>query len=187
MRIKPDERKVLNLLKEFGPLKQGQIVRYFDNKLFGNVETILKNLKRRRLVSYNRALYQYYPAGWRKGDNAAMIKAFYVYLELLNTVDNVTLADYPGQLCFIWEGQLYEIAAAPIGQEAFVLRWMEQNPETNYLLVLDDVKQAEWIDAPNVSGVCTVTAGTVKFYVQEEDENENEYSDRTAQRPTGPN
>lgn len=171
--LKENERKVLRLLQTFGPLNQAQIIKYFENTIFGDVNGILRNLKRRKLVIYDRALFQYSLPGWRKGSNADMIKAFYVYLELQNTVESVTLADDPGQICFIQDGQLYEIAVIPMGQETFALRalGMEQNLDTNYLLVLDDVKQAEWIDAPNVSAVCTVTAGKVQFYVQERDEN----------------
>lgn len=167
--LKENERKILKLLQTFGPLNQKQIVRYFESEMFGEVNGILRNLKRKNMVVYDRALFQYALPGWRKGNNAERIRAFYVFLEFKENAGNVTVSDSPGQICFTLDSNFYEIINIPIGQETYILRSITEHPDTKYICILDSLQQADSLGhAANILAVCTVRAGNVQFYIKDE-------------------
>lgn len=169
--LKPDERRVLELIREFGPLKRDQLTRYFSGLMKGDLKRLLKGLRSRGYLWYDETSCKLYPAGWHGGENDAMVQAFYVYLEFGGSYGQIYRARPPGQIFFLRESNLYEIVTVPDGMEAAVVSQLKEagNDETQYIFVLDNTAQAARITCPRLLAVCTVNAGRVTAYIEEAD------------------
>ena len=163
-----EARGLLRTISVYHCLSRAQIAGLFPEKA-----TILDNLL--RYLEYHRRI-------WREGDlyyvseedHAApprsLTAALTVLIEFIPNVDFHSAGDYPAQIIFFANDEIYEIVYAERGHEHLLSHLLNDAKAqgSKYIVIVEDFEQIETIQAPNIKGYCTVSeSGEVKYYQRE--------------------
>ena len=173
MSLSREERIILSLLSQYGPLRISQITAYFR---YMRTSAALKLIER---MSFRRLVYKCGAEDWSRAttisidpqdklsevDNVKAQKAFWVVVDFIRTEkisgDGHSAAEYPSQAMLIVRGMdIYEVLVISPGDEGVVSyqlknRMDKQNGSENensvrFIAVIDDPAQIPLIKVPGL-------------------------------------
>ncbi len=100
-----------------------------------------------------------------------MLSAISVLCDFAERAEYFSVGEYPVKIFFFADGELYDVLVVPPGKEALVnCAAREQKEDSQCLVIVEDIEQAEKIDIPNIAAFCTVDvqSGEVEYYKLEE-------------------
>ena len=163
-----DARSLLRDLSMYRSLTREQI-----QKLYPEKARILDNL-----LTY----LVYHGRIWREGDRyyateedrdhpeRSLFASLQVMLDFAESADYHSISDFPTQIIFFANGEVYEIVYVEPGREALISHLLTDYREqgANYLVIVEKMEQIDKIKAPNIRAYCTVSEnGEVKYYQRE--------------------
>lgn len=95
------------------------------------------------------------------------LKAFWVLLDFFDRVEYHAAGDYPVQLSFFIENELYEVIVILFGQESLICHALACKKEyaAKRIVIVDDANQIGKITIPGICGFCTVSNdGIIQYY-----------------------
>lgn len=97
--------------------------------------------------------------------------ALWVLIDFIDQVDFHSTSDFPAKIIFFAHDEVYEVVYASFGQEALISHVLSSQTEDppHYIILVDKPEQIASIEAPGISGFCTVSPeGQVHYYQKEE-------------------
>lgn len=163
-----EARGLLRDLSMYRSLTREQI-----NKLYPQKTRILDNL-----LTY----LVYHGRIWREGDRYyateedrdhlehSLFASLQVMLDFAGSADYHSISEFPAQIIFFANDEVYEIVYVAPGRETLISHLLTDYREqgANYLVIVDKLEQLDKINAPNIRAYCTVSeGGEVKYYQRE--------------------
>jgi hypothetical protein len=96
-----------------------------------------------------------------------LISAFWVLIDFIDGAEFHIPSDYPAQIAFFMENELYEIICVETGKEIIVNYALstKKPKQSNRIIVIDNENQIPKIDIYNIFCFCVVkTDGSVEYY-----------------------
>lgn len=163
-----EARGLLRALGVYHCLSHDQIEGLFPEK-----KGIMDNLL--TYLLYHRRIWQvgerYYASEEDQAPSPPGLNAaLRVLAEFIPNVDFHSAGDYPAQIIFFANDEIFEIVYAESGREALLSHLMTDAKEqgSKYIVIVEKLDQIEKISAPNIKVYCTVSeGGEVKFYQRE--------------------
>ena len=150
-------------------LSETQLLGLYPGKQ-SKVQKLLPYLERQgRLFRQDDGLYT---ATQQPGEyDRGLSSALWVLIDFIDQVDFHSTSDFPAKIIFFACDEVYEIVYISFGQEALISHVLSTNTgePPHYLILVDKPEQIALIEAPNISGFCTVSPeGQVQYYQKEE-------------------
>lgn len=108
-----------------------------------------------------------------KSAGAGTRRAVWVLLDFIDKSEFHASADFPVNVIFFAQGEVYEIIDVPAGQETLITQALRGLPEEpgRRIVIVDSPEQIPALDIPGAAAFCTVSAeGTVRYYRKQEAE-----------------
>lgn len=161
------------LLLDYRVLEAGQICAYFHDREETIIRGMLAYLVRTRqlVMDAGKRYAALNELELRDGLDRKLIASFWALLPFVGRIQYHTRAAFPTQIFFWAEGAEYEIVYVALGDEqlmnaAFAHR---AGGGVHYLVVVEQPRQLEVLDLPDVEWFCTVGRdGALQRYIQEE-------------------
>ena len=102
--------------------------------------------------------------------NRARLAALWVLTDLIDRVEYHSSTDFPAQLVFLANGELYEVIAIPSGKETLITQALSTAKDTgdHRIVILDSTSQLPLLHIPKTIAYCTVTQDGAIHYFKEE-------------------
>lgn len=103
--------------------------------------------------------------------DAGTCRAVWVLLDFIDQADFHSSTDFPINIIFFAQGEVYEIIDIPAGQETIITQALCQIREEpgRRLVIVDSPEQIPALEISGVSAFCTVSAaGNVSYYQKQE-------------------
>lgn len=103
----------------------------------------------------------------RMGMKQALFDAVWILADFIDQVEFHSAGDYPAEIIFFADGEVYEIVYAAQGKEVMLSQILSSSGEqpSRYLVMIEEVEQIAQLHIPNVSGYCIVSpGGDVEYY-----------------------
>ena len=94
-------------------------------------------------------------------------RAVWVLLDFIEQVEFHSSSDFPTQVIFYAQGDVYEVIDIPAGQETLISQALRQSREEpgRRILIVDSPQQIHALNIPGVSAYCTVAGdGSINYY-----------------------
>jgi hypothetical protein len=144
-----DEQYVLRWLTQYGALTKTQVIRLLKDKTPQTAEKIIRNLKKRLMISDVSGGYYLGTDSMCQPDQR-IILAVWVLLKFINKVEAMAHypASYPSQLFFLKEEIGYEIVVLYEGEQ-HLTRLLQPEEDLKYIIVLPHITMARELKLPN--------------------------------------
>lgn len=160
-----EAQEIVRTLTLYKTLACEQIYRIFPGRE-KNVKNLLTVLIKQGRIFYDSE------RGLLSGSSECMtspdtgtIASFWVLLDFIDRAEYHTASDFPVNISFFSEGELYEIIYVAYGQELLVEHALSEKDDTRRIIVVESRKQIEQLAIPGVSGYCTVSPeGKISYY-----------------------
>ena len=130
------------------------------------IENLLSYLvKQRRLHLYDG--YYYIQPPDDEPLNRGLLASVWVLIDFIDRVEFHSSGDYPAQVIFFADGEIYEIIHVAPGKETLINHLLSKPCEepSMFLILVDNCDQISKLNIPNVAAYCTVsTDGDVTYY-----------------------
>lgn len=149
MPLMEDEQLILRWLSQYGPLSKNVLRRLLHYKNTETRDRILAGMRRRRYI-YEIQGGRFYAVDKYDKPVARMQTAIWVLLQFSKQIqpDHHYQATVPSQIFFLKGKQIYEILVLHEGEEHLV-RLLQPQRNTKYILVVPDMAMAENIQLPD--------------------------------------
>lgn len=157
---------LLRLVTTYRTLLEGQLYRFYPNKE-DTVKVLLTQLTKQGRIFYNEELRRYSAnADCDEYADAGMVAAVWVLLDFLDRAEHHSASDFPIKLCFIANGDLYEIIHVPLEQEVLLNHAVAEmgKDDARRIILLDRPDQIGKLQIENTTGYCTVAPDDVVSY-----------------------
>lgn len=168
---KAELRELRRLLSEYGVLRVEQLVSFLHNKEESVVRNMISYLARNEYISKDEEYAASDKAALTGGADRKVIAAFWVLLSRRKLVEYDSRGEFPAQIYFFAEGREYEVIYVAMNDEARIgsILTRREDAGVSYIVVVDEARQIEIIDIPNVVWFCTVERdGKLTKYIQED-------------------
>ena len=162
------EREAAALLRDismYHVMAEEQLLRLHPGKE-DKIKNLLSYLVRQGRIWQDHGCYCDTPEGWM-GMKQALFDAVWVLSDFIGQVEFHSTGDYPAEIIFFADGEVYEIVYAAQGKEVMLSQILSNSGEqpSRYLVMVEEVKQIAQLQIPNVNGYCIVSpGGTVEYY-----------------------
>lgn len=150
-------------------LSEAQLLGLYPKKQ-KQIQSLLSFLERqRRIFKQQDGLYT--AVQQPEEYDCGLSRAVWVLVDFIDQVDFHSTGDFPAKIIFFAHDEVYEIVYASLGQESLISHVLSTQTEDppHYIIVVEKPEQIASIEAPNISGFCTVTPeGQVQYYQKEE-------------------
>lgn len=158
--------ELLRLISMYPGISGKQLCRFFPGRQ-EKIKTLLTHLgKQGRIIPARSGEYFLCGSELAVPDDG-MMRAVWVLLDFIDRVEFHSPGDFPANIMFFSNGELYEIVYVANGQEVLISHVITRNRECGgkYIVLIDDPEQIEALDFPGISGFCTVDgSGKVSYY-----------------------
>jgi hypothetical protein len=159
--------EIMRVMSVYKTLKYNQIIRVFPEKI-DVVKSIISRMIKEKRIFYNKESDTLsYDSNAGESPNNGLITAFWVLIDFFDGVEYHSPSEYPAQIAFFMNSELYEIIYAEYGKEnivSYALSPKNRN-KTNRIVVIDEEKQITKINAENIFCFCVVNVdGGVEYY-----------------------
>lgn len=158
---------LLRLVTTYRTLHEEQLYRFYPGKV-DKVKVLLTQLTKQGRIFYNEVLRRFSAnADCDEHADAGMIAAVWVLLDFLDRAEYHSASDFPVKLCFIANGDLYEVIHVPLEQEALLNHAVAEmgKDDARRIVLVDRPDQIGKLQIENTTGFCTVApGGAVSYY-----------------------
>jgi len=164
-------REAAGLLRDismYRVVKEGQLLRLYASKE-AKIKNLLSYLVKQRRIIQEGDTYFASPGCVGRVDKS-LTSALWVLADFADRVEYHSTGDFPTQIIFFADGEVYEIIPAGQGREALMAHLLGTQGEepSRYLVLVDDPAQIAQLGLPNACGYCTVSPdGEVQYYQTE--------------------
>jgi hypothetical protein len=158
--------ELLRIISLYPGLVQRQIEGFFPAKESTVVSTLLVHLKRQGRIQPG-GNDAWFPHGKTAPADYGLMQSVWVLLDVIDRVEYHSPGDFPTEIIFFLNGEIYEIVYAAIGQEALVSHALRQDTRQDgrRIVLVENAGQIPLLDFPNIAGFCTVSpTGQVLYY-----------------------
>lgn len=159
---------ILRDIAMYRVMTEEQILRLYPGKR-KQIANLLLYLTRQGRIYHIDDLYCAVPKCAEERDKGLMA-AIWVLADFIERVEFHSVGDYPAQIIFFANEDIYEIVYVALGKEVLMSQILSSagGRPSKYLVLIDDPKQIEQLWIPNVSGYCTVSPkGEIQYYQTE--------------------
>ncbi len=168
---KGEGESLLRLITSYHALQYEQVLQFFTRNRDSIKSLITSLTKQGRIYHDNdRDLLCDTPEAADSPDSG-MIAAFWVLLDFKKAVVYHTSGEFPVQLHFFSQDEVYEVIYVGLEQEALINHVMESLPagDANRLIVLESEQQAAKLSIDSVTAYCLISPdGTVNYYQKQQ-------------------
>ena len=159
--------EIIRIMSLYKTLMYNQIIRIFPGRN-GVTEKIIERLLNQKRIIYDEETAMLY-CGQEADANPDMnlITAFWVLADFYDTVEFHSPTDYPAQIAFFMDAELYEIIKADYGRETVINHVLSgsKQEKPNRIIIADSAEQIPKIKADNIFCFCTVDkTGVVEYF-----------------------
>mgnify|MGYP006900629734 CR=1 FL=1 len=112
-----------------------------------------------------------YHDGTEASPDYEMLAAVWVLTDFIDRTDYHSSTDFPVELIFIADGELYEVLYAASGNDALLAHALTQqsNGAEKRIVIVEEPEQIARLTIPDVTAYCTVDMqnGAVQYFKQE--------------------
>lgn len=162
---------ILRDLSTYHCMARGQLLRMHPGKE-NKVDRLISYLARQKRIREDGA-YCYAVSEDEDAKDKKVIAALWVLVDFIDRVDFHAAGNFPAQVIFLANDEIYEIAYVEKGREALVSQLLaEKNAKDSlFIVVVESEEQIAMLGGGNIVGYCTVSEdGQVKYYQKEEGE-----------------
>lgn len=144
-----------------------QLYRLFPDYDDAFVKNVITRLNYKRLLRFDQAKGYLVRASCVQPADKWLLKAIWVMLDHLDEPSSHTLGEYPVKLSFVSGGKLYDVVAAPPGDELLVSLALakRKGEQTPCYVVLEYPEQILQMECPEDTVYCLVSMeGEIKYY-----------------------
>jgi len=166
--IQKELPEIIRVLSLYRTLMYNQILRLFPDKS-DKIDSVLKRLIKQKRIIYDRDddTLSYGSEANDKNYDYGLISAFWVLLDFLDKVEYHSPSDYPVQVAFFMNCELYEIIYVDDGREVLINHALSSKnpPHMKRIIIVLDEKQISKINVDNTICFCIVGEnGDVTYY-----------------------
>ena len=147
-------------------IRKEQLFRLFPQVKPEVYEKILFHLQNNRRIHHDKETNIIYDTNYQKTD-FEIIYCLWVVCDFIEKIEYHSSSDFPVNVVFFGEGELYEITYIPENKEA-IFEQAFNNYELNgkRIIVLENTEQITKINIPDVTAYCIVddNTGEVKYF-----------------------
>lgn len=161
--------EIIRIMSEYKCLKYNQVMRLFPNKTDTVIKSIISRMiKQKRIVYSDENDMLSYGEENKKSYNHGLISAFWVLIDLLDEVEYHSPSEYPVQIAFFTNHDLYEIVYVEPERETLinhVLSPKSDNTPPSRIIVVEEENQIPQIKIANILCYCIVgESGGITYY-----------------------
>lgn len=160
---------ILRNITTYHYIRHDQFLRLYPGKE-DKVENLLSYFVRQGRIAFDKKTRVYHD-GTEAAPDYEMLAALWVLADFIDRTDYHSSTDFPVNLIFIADGELYEVIYVSQGSEALIEHALTQQPSDaeKRIVITENAEQVTRIGIPDVTAYCTVDmdSGTVRYYKQE--------------------
>ena len=159
---------ILRDVATYRALTEEQILRLYPRKE-AKIKNLLAYLVRQGRLYARDGYYCIDPAQVENLDRG-LLASVWVLLDFIEQVEYHSTGEYPAQIIFFADGEVYEIVYVAPGKEVLINHLLAKMSEngSKYILVVEAPEQISELQIPNTSGYCTVSQeGEIQYYQEE--------------------
>ena len=158
---------LLRLVTTYRTLLEEQLYRFYPGKEDA-VKVLLTQFTKQGRIFHNEEQRRFSAnADCDEHMDGGMVAAVWVLLDFLDRAEYHTASDFPVKLCFIANGDLYEVIHVPLEQEVLLNHVVAEMGEDDArrIVLVDRPDQVGKLQIENTTGYCTVAPdGVVSYY-----------------------
>ncbi len=158
--------ELLRIISMYPGLTTKQLYKFYPDRE-DVVKSLLSHFLRQGRILYEESCSGYFSAQAPLSKSRELINAVWILLDFIDRTDYHSVSDFPVQLTFFADGELYEIVSIPLGQEALITHILEKQKaaDSKRLLVVDKPQQIPALNISCAAGYCTVSPeGCIHYY-----------------------
>ena len=160
---------LLRDLTTYHHIRHDQLLRMYPGK-----ESKIDNLLR-HLVSQGRIAYEadtdFYHDGSDTSPDYGMLASLWVLIDFIDKVEYHSAVDFPANLVFLADGEIYEVLFVPDGKETLTEYALasQGSDAGKRIIVVEKSEQIAILHIPGATAYCTVemASGAVQYFKQE--------------------
>ncbi len=160
---------ILRNITTYHYIRHDQFLRLYPGKE-DKIENLLSFFVRQGRIFYDNKTKMYHD-GAEAAANYEMLSAIWVLADFIDRADYHSSTDFPVNLIFIANGELYEVIYVAPGNEALIEHALAQQPSDaeKRIVITEDTEQFSRLGIPDVTAYCTVDmdSGNIQYYKQE--------------------
>ncbi len=160
---------ILRNITTYHYIRHDQFLRLYPGKE-DKIENLLSFFVRQGRIFYDNKTKMYHD-GTEAAANYEMLSAIWVLADFIDRADYHSSTDFPVNLIFIADGELYEVIYVAPGNEALIEHALAQQPSDaeKRIVITEDTEQFSRLGIPDVTAYCTVDmdSGNIQYYKQE--------------------
>ncbi len=160
---------ILRNITTYHYIRHDQFLRLYPGKE-DKIENLLSFFVRQGRIFYDNKTKMYHD-GTEAAANYEMLAAIWVLADFIDRADYHSSTDFPVNLIFIADGELYEVIYVAPGNEALIEHALAQQPSDaeKRIVITEDTEQFSRLGIPDVTAYCTVDmdSGNIQYYKQE--------------------
>ncbi len=160
---------ILRNITTYHYIRHDQFLRLYPGKE-DKIKNLLSFFVRQGRIFYDNKTKMYHD-GTEAAANYEMLSAIWVLADFIDRADYHSSTDFPINLIFIADGELYEVIYVAPGNEALIEHALAQQPSDaeKRIVITEDTEQFSRLGIPDVTAYCTVDmdSGNIQYYKQE--------------------
>ena len=162
-----ETKAIIRVLSDYRALTREQVLRMFPkkNEIVQNI--VARLVKQKRIIYDEKTKMLSYGTELKEQPDINLIKAFWVLLDLYDTVEFHYPSQYPAQIAFFMDAKLYEIIKADYGKETVInhLLSLQSEGSPERIIMVDNEEQIAEITADNILCFCIVgDKGEIEYF-----------------------
>ena len=158
--------QMLNYVTLYHNIRKEQLIKLFPKSKREVIEKLIFHLQNNRRIFYNRSTDIIYDSDDYK-TNIETIYCLWIVCDFIDKIEFHSSSDFPVNIVFFGEDELYEITYIPENKEAMfehAFNSIELNGKR--IIVLENTEQITKINIPDVTAYCIVNddTGKVKYF-----------------------
>lgn len=161
--------EILRCLTMYGNIRKEQLEKMFPKTKAEVIDKLIFHLQNNRRIFYDKKTEILYSDSEQK-INFDIIYCLWLLCDFAENIEYHSSCDFPVNLVFICDGELYEVSYIPEAKEYFFEKALNfQKCEGKRILILENERQLSRIDIVDVSayGIVNDNTGQVKYYKKE--------------------
>lgn len=158
--------QMLNYITLYHNIRKEQLIKLFPKCKEGVIEKLIFHLQNNRRIFYNKTTDIIYDND-ENNTNLETINCLWVICDFIDKIDFHSSSDFPVNIVFFGEGELYEITYISENKEAmYELAFNNYELNGKRIIVLENTEQATKLNIPDVTAYCIVNddTGEVKYF-----------------------
>lgn len=154
---------ILNVITLYKALKLEQLINMYPNK--ENARHSINSLIKSRRVFYFPETDIVSSIEDTKHISTKLINAFWVMLDFIDKAEYHTISDFPVQILFFKEGELYEIIYVSLGEENLINGILNKGTDDGKrLIVIESKEQIKRLNIKNTLCYCEILDNKVSYF-----------------------